>query len=123
MNSSLPFTFNFSPYSTGSTANFSFIFFTIYNEMTGGNSVYDQGFLAATTRSLVLPGRTLIPVDTYEYELDYSNRDILAKASCRPQQCVRAEFRRCDLGSLRNCIVGAMVTFLVACRLSGQSHF
>lgn len=78
MNPSQAFTFDFSPFNTGSTANFSYIFFTIYDQTTGGNSVFDEGFLDPTTGSLVLPAGTLTPGNTYEYEIDYSNRDIVS---------------------------------------------
>jgi hypothetical protein len=76
MDSSQGFTFDFSPFTTGSTATDSFIFFTIFDETTG-TTVFNDGFLPATTPSVFLPGGTLTPGDLYDYELDYSNRDIL----------------------------------------------
>ena len=48
MNASQAFTVNFSPFTTGTQATGSFLFFTIYDQ-TKGMSVYDAGFLPANT--------------------------------------------------------------------------
>jgi hypothetical protein len=76
MNSAQPFNFTFSPFTTGSTATDSFIFFTIFDD-TLGKSVFDAGFLPATTTGVTLPGGALHPGDLFSYELDFSNRDVL----------------------------------------------
>jgi hypothetical protein len=74
MNASQAFTFHFSPFVTGSTANFSYIFFTIYDETTS-TTAFNEGFLAPTTTSVTVPANTLTPGHLYDYEVDYSNRD------------------------------------------------
>ncbi len=76
MNPGNAFTFDLSPYDTGSTATFSFIFLTIY-DYTLGAFVFDAGFLVPTTTSITLPAGTLAYGDTFGYELDYSNRDLV----------------------------------------------
>jgi hypothetical protein len=76
MDPSQAFTFHFSPYVTGSIDTAAYIFFSVYDE-TAGKSVFNQGFLPATTTSVLLPANTLAPGHQYDYELDYSNRDIL----------------------------------------------
>jgi PEP-CTERM motif len=69
------FTFTFSPFVTGSNAANSYVFFTIYDE-TLGETVYNGGFMSATTTSVTVPGGTLAFGDTFDYEIDFSNRDI-----------------------------------------------
>ena len=69
------FTFNFSPFVTGSNAVFSYVFFTIYDE-TLGETVYNGGFMSSSTTSVTVPGGTLAFGDTFDYEIDFSNRDI-----------------------------------------------
>jgi len=69
-----PFSFDFSPFETGSTATSSLIFFTIYDE-TLGETVYNEGFLPSSTASVTVPGGTLAFGDTFDYEIDFSNRD------------------------------------------------
>ena len=76
MNAAQPFTFHFSPYVTGNTATDSFIFFTIFDN-TKNQLAFNEGFLPATTTSVVLPANTLTPGDSFTYELDYSNRNIV----------------------------------------------
>jgi hypothetical protein len=80
VNPAAPFTFHFSTFTTGMTATNSFIFFTIYDQ-TAGMFVVNDGFLPATTTSVVVPGNTLKTGHLYTYELDYSNRDIEAMQS------------------------------------------
>ncbi len=77
MNANQAFTFHFSPFVTGSTASFSYIFFTIYDETTG-TTVVNDGFLTPTTTSVTVAANTLTPGHLYEYEVDYSNRDIVS---------------------------------------------
>jgi hypothetical protein len=77
MDASQAFTFHFSPDLTGSNAAASFIFFSIYDE-TAGMFAFTDGFLPASTTSVLLPANTLTSGHLYDYELDYSNRDILS---------------------------------------------
>lgn len=74
MNTSQAFTFNFNPFVTGSKANASYIFFTISNNTTG-QTAFSDGFLSAATTSVTVAANTLIPGDSYTYDIDYSNRD------------------------------------------------
>ena len=76
MNPGNAFTFDLSPYDTGATANFSFIFLTIF-DFTLGTFVFDDGFLAPTTTSITLPAGTLAYGHNFAYEVDYSNRDLV----------------------------------------------
>lgn len=76
MNPANPFTFDFSPYTTGSNADFSFIFFTIF-DFTSNMFVFDSGFLPSTTTSLTVPANTLAFGHNFSYEIDFSNRDLL----------------------------------------------
>lgn len=76
MNPSLPFTFNFSPYVTGSTASVSYIFFTIF-DVTTSTFVVNDGFLSPTTTSETVAANTLTAGNQYEYEIDFSNRDFV----------------------------------------------
>lgn len=77
MNPGNAFTFDLSPYTTGSTARFSFIFLTIF-DFNLGTFVFNDGFLAPTTTSITVPAGTLAYGDTFAYEIDYSNRDLVA---------------------------------------------
>jgi hypothetical protein len=77
MNPAQSFTFDFSPFDTGSNASDSYIFLSIYN-VDSGAEVFTDGFLPATTTSAILPGGTLGPDTEYEYQLDYSNRNIVS---------------------------------------------
>ncbi len=74
MDSTQPFVFHLSPFTTGSSATFSFIFLTIFDRTTN-SYVFNDGFLAATTSSITLSANALAPGDQYIYEIDYSNRD------------------------------------------------
>lgn len=74
MNPGASFTFDFSPFVTGTTAASSFIFFSIY-DVTLGETVFSDGFLAPDTTSVIVPGGTLAFGDTFDYEIDFSNRD------------------------------------------------
>jgi hypothetical protein len=75
MNAHQAFTFQFSPFVTGTlpTDNASYIFLTIY-DYTKGAFVFNDGFLPSTTTSVVLPANTLTPGDSYGYELIFDNR-------------------------------------------------
>jgi hypothetical protein len=78
MNSALPFTMHLSPFVTGTNASLSFIFVTVFDETTN-TTVFNDGFLPPSTTTVVIPGGTLTPGDQFDYEIDYSNRDIIAK--------------------------------------------
>ncbi len=76
-NSAAPFDFHFSPYVTGSQANSSFLFFTIFDTTTS-TQAYNAGFLSSTTTGLTLPANTLQPNHNYTYEVIFSNRDLVS---------------------------------------------
>jgi hypothetical protein len=70
------FTFHISPFVTGSQASVSFLFLTIFDFDTNA-FVFNAGFLAASTTSVVLPANTLAPGHHFAYEIDFSNRDLV----------------------------------------------
>lgn len=76
MNPGNAFTFDLSPYVTGPTANFSFIFLTIF-DFNLGTFVFNDAFLPSTTTSITLPAGTLAYGHSFSYEIDYSNRDLV----------------------------------------------
>ena len=76
MNPGNAFTFHLSTYNTGSSASFSFIFLIIY-DYTLGAFVFNAGFLPPTTTSITVPAGTLAYGDSFAYEIDYSNRDLV----------------------------------------------
>ena len=76
MNAAQPFTFHFSPDVTGSTASNSYIFFTIF-DFTKGAFVFNDGFLSPSTTSVTVPANTLTAGDSFAYEVDFSNRDLV----------------------------------------------
>jgi hypothetical protein len=78
MNPAAPFTFQFSPFTTGPGASASFLFLTVFDRTTNA-LVFNQGFLAPTTTSLVLPANTLLPDHSFTYELIFSNRVTIPK--------------------------------------------
>jgi hypothetical protein len=82
MNSTRPFTFQFSPFVTGPLASSSFIFLTIF-DFTTGTFVFNAGFLPPTTTSVVLAANTLAPNHRFGYELDFSNRDLVTGIGAR----------------------------------------
>ncbi len=77
MNTAQAFTLHLSPFTNGSNATFSFIFVTIFDETTS-TSVFDAGFLPASTTTVLIPANTLAAGDQFVYEIDFSNRDIIA---------------------------------------------
>lgn len=77
MDAGASFQVDFSPFTTGSAADPSFIFFTIY-DATLGSSVYDAGFLPPTSGGLTLAANTLKAGHQYTYELIFSNRDFVS---------------------------------------------
>jgi PEP-CTERM motif len=76
MNASQAFTFNLSPFTPGTapTQTDALIFLTI-TDTTTDTTAFSDGFLPSTTTSIVLPGGTLTAGDSYDYEIDYSDRD------------------------------------------------
>ena len=77
MDASQVFTLHFSHDVAGSNATASFIFFSIYDE-TAPMAVFNDILLHPSTASALLPANTLTSGHLYDYELDYSNRDILS---------------------------------------------
>jgi hypothetical protein len=76
MNPSQAFTFHLSPDNPGNTAANSYIFFSIF-DITANMFVFNQGFLAPTTTTIVLPANTLDFGHSFSYEVDFSNRDLV----------------------------------------------
>ena len=76
MNAANSFTFNLSPYTPGANPDQTdaFIFLTVYDQLTG-DVVFTQGFLPSSTSSITMAGGTLAADSSYDYELDYSDRD------------------------------------------------
>lgn len=77
MNPSQAFTLHLSPFANGSNATFSFIFVTIFDETTS-TFAFNDGFLPASTTTVLIPANTLAAGHQFAYEIDYSNRDIVA---------------------------------------------
>jgi hypothetical protein len=75
MNTAAPFTFQLSPFTTGSlpSGSTSYIFLTVYN-LTTGTTAFSQGFLPANTPSVAMPANALTPGDSYEAQLIFDNR-------------------------------------------------
>ena len=78
MNPSLDFTMHLNPFLNGSTAAFSFIFCHGFRRNNEHLLAFNDGFLPASTTSVVIPGGTLAAGHQYDYEIDYSNRDLVA---------------------------------------------
>ena len=77
MDPSQNFVFHFNPYITGGLADQSSLFFSIY-DYTSNMFVYEAAFLPASTTSLFLPANTLTNNHNYQYELIFSNRDLVS---------------------------------------------
>jgi hypothetical protein len=77
MNPGQAFVVNFSTFTTGATADQSFIFFTIVDE-TDSAVAFDQAFLPSTSTELTIPANTLAPNHDFSYTLIYSNRDLVS---------------------------------------------
>jgi hypothetical protein len=77
MNASQNITLHLNPDVPGANATDSFVFFTIFDETLGKN-VFNIGFGPSNTTSVFIPGGTLTSGDQFVFEIDYSNRDILA---------------------------------------------
>lgn len=77
LNASQGFTFTLSPDIPGGapTEFAAYIFFSI-TDTTTNTLVFNDGFLPSNTTSIFLPGGTLTAGDSYDYTIDYSDRDI-----------------------------------------------
>jgi hypothetical protein len=75
VNAHAAFTFQFSPFVTGTlpAGSSSFIFLTVY-DVTTNTTVYSQSFLPSTTTSVTMAANTLTPGDSYSSELIFDNR-------------------------------------------------
>jgi hypothetical protein len=73
MNSAASFTFQLSPFTKDATTTDAFIFFNIFDVITG-DVVFSSNFLSPNTSSILLPGNTLHPNTAYVFDLDYSDR-------------------------------------------------
>jgi hypothetical protein len=67
----------FSPYVSHPTANPAHIFFSIFDP-AANNFAFVANFLPATTTSLTLPANTLQPLHSYNFELSFSDRVVVA---------------------------------------------
>lgn len=74
MNASQAFQFQFSPFVTGSQADFSAIYFTLY-DYTTNTFAYNSGALDPSTLGFTLSGGTLQAGHLYGYELIFDNRN------------------------------------------------
>ena len=92
MNPAQAFTLHISPFTTGSNASVSFIFLTIF-DYTKGMFVFSDGFLAPTTTTVALPANTLAYGDNFSYEIDFSNRDLVASPGATNQAQLGFELR------------------------------
>ena len=75
-NPNAPINLHFSPFVTGSQAQASFIFLTIFDNTTS-TPVFNSGFLSSTATGVSVSANTLQSNHDYTYELIYSNRDLL----------------------------------------------
>jgi hypothetical protein len=73
MNPAAPFTVSFNSFTADAKASEGFTFFTIHDPVTNA-IVFDAGFLAPSTASVIIPANTLAPNKLYDFELDFSNR-------------------------------------------------
>jgi hypothetical protein len=72
LNAADPYTVNFNNMVVSSNANASFIFFTVFN--SSNTSVFSQSFLPSDTTSVTIPGGTLLPGQTYTFDLNFDDR-------------------------------------------------
>jgi hypothetical protein len=82
MNASRDFTFDLSPFVTGSNASISEMGFVIYDST--GDIVFEPS-VSITTTSVVLPANTLSPGGTYYYEYGFYNFDTSSSAGYNAQ--------------------------------------
>lgn len=73
LNSAAPFTFQLSPFIPDANADDKFIFFNIFDAVTG-DVVFSSNFLPPNTTSVSLNAGTLNPDTAYVLDLDYSDR-------------------------------------------------
>jgi hypothetical protein len=67
-----PFTVSFDSMDVSPNANLSFIFFSVFN--SSGASVFAQSFLPSDTTSVPIPGGTLLPGESYTFDLNFDDR-------------------------------------------------
>lgn len=67
-----PYTVNFNNMVVNPNANASFIFFTVFDSVNA--SVFTESFLPTDTTSVTIPGGTLLPGQTYDFDLIFSDR-------------------------------------------------
>jgi len=67
-----PYTVSFNNMVVNSNANLSFIFFSVVN--SSNTPVFTQSFLPTDTTSVTIPGGTLLPGQTYTFDLNFDDR-------------------------------------------------
>ena len=67
-----PYTVSFNNMVVNSNANASFIFFSVVN--SSNTPVFTQSFLPSDTTSVTIPGGTLLPGQTYTFDLNFDDR-------------------------------------------------
>jgi PEP-CTERM motif len=67
-----PYTVSFNNMVVNSNANASFIFFSVIN--SSNTPVFTQSFLPSDTTSVTIPGGTLLPGQTYTFDLNFDDR-------------------------------------------------
>jgi hypothetical protein len=113
------FTFQFSPFTTGSLpgGSNSYIFLTIFDQTTNA-FVYNQDFFPSSTTSLTLPADTLKNGDTYEAQLIYSNYTYVATPNTAFQSEIGFDVRSDAIFTPKAAAVpepAAIVLFAPAC--------
>jgi PEP-CTERM motif len=78
LNAAQNFTFGLSPFTPGGNQTDAFIFLTVFDQSTG-NVAFTQGFLDPSNTSITMAAGTLNPGTTYDFEVDYSDRDIASE--------------------------------------------
>ncbi len=73
MDSVLPITLDFSPFTTQPSASDSYQFFTVF-DFTLSQFVFSANFLPANNTGVTLPALTLVPGRQYAFELNYDTR-------------------------------------------------
>ena len=80
MNAAQSFTFGLSPFTPGGNQTAAFLFLTVFDQSTG-DVAFTQGFLDPSTTSITMGAGTLHPGTAYDFEVDYSDRDIASGLS------------------------------------------
>jgi PEP-CTERM motif len=74
LNAAQNFTFGVSPFTPGGNQTDAFVFLTVFD--SSGNVAFTQGFLNPSTTSITMGAGTLQAGTAYNYEVDFSDRDI-----------------------------------------------